>query len=225
MKKQLIFLSILCIFTSNSSLASDREILIDSVVASVDGQPITLQEITGRMKASRRLSLTEAAENPEARFVLDQIIMEKLIQSEAEQKRVGVSDNEVESYVNEVASRNDMDRQTFETALKREGKDLETYKNQIKAEILKSKIAGSMVQNGVGVTDDEIESFIEANPSLSKSGAKIKLSQIFISFNDRSKEEANKIAQELSAKLEGGGDFANLASEYSDSPEGKREVL
>ena len=220
MKKYIALLTI-ALLLPTLSIAAEREILIDSVVASVDGRPITLADVTDRMKTGRRLTLSEAAENAEARFVLDQIIMEKLILSEAEQKRVGVSDREVESYIDEVATRNEMSRKVFEKALKREGKDIDTYRKQIEVEILKSKIAGSMVKSGVGVTDEEIEGFIEANPSLSKSGAKIKLSQIFISFKDRSKEEATKIASDLSSRLEEGGDFASLAAEHSESPEAK----
>ena len=220
MKRYFTALTI-ALFIPTLSFAAEREILIDSVVASVDGRPITLADVTDRMKSRRRLTLSEAAENAEARFVLDQIIMEKLILSEAEQKRVGVSDREIESYINEVAAKNEMSRKNFEVALKREGKDINTYRKQIEVEILKSKIAGSMVQSGVGVTEEEIEGFIEANPSLSKSGAKIKLSQIFISFNNRSKEEAEKIAKKVASRIEEGGDFNSLAAEFSESPEGK----
>lgn len=208
---------------SLSAPANASEILIDAVLASVDGKPITLQDITRRLPRAGKMSLKELAGDHEAKLVLETLIMEQVIIREAEDKKLGVSNSEIEEYIDEVARRNNLSREGFTALLAAENKSLEEYKKVLKIDILKSKLTSSYVRGAVTVTEAEIDAFLEAHPQLSKSGAKVKLSQILITPVAAEEEEALKKIRDIKAELDSGGDFAELAalhSHGSEAPEG-----
>ena len=193
--------------------------IIDAVVASVDGQPITLQELGRSLQPPRTLTMADASNSADARAALDRLILERLILAEGESKKMQVSDAEVDSYINEVAKRNNLSRPDFETALQKEGVQLGKYKQDIKLEILKSRLASTFVRGNVNVSDEEIEKYLEEHVGRSKTSNQIQLRQIQVSASGRSMEEAKEIAEAAKKELDGGADFAEVAKKYSDSPD------
>ncbi len=228
-KSVLCTLGMYCLFlTINLSVghlsvgyASAQEILVDAVLASVDGKPITLQDVEHKLFPKRNLSLKEFMNDTEAKLVLEELIMEKVIIHEAEIKKVGVSNAEVEDYIIEVAKRNNLSLEGFEAALQNENKNIEDYKRSLKVDILKSKLTSSYIRGAVSVSEEEIDIYIEANPELSKSGSKIKLSHILVLTTDKTEEQAIAKLVEVQARLQSGDDFAKLAVEFSEGSEAR----
>jgi len=220
----LLILLFLCI--SNHVLALDRpklqeQFTVDAVVASVNGDPITLHDVLSRLGENKRLGLKEASSDPNVRMMLDQIILEHVILDEAKSRKLDVSDDEVSRYIDEVAKRNNLSRDGFEKALTQEHKSLAEYKRQIKIEILKSKLSANLIQAGVSVSDAEVKDYLSAHPELSKAGEKVKLSQIFVGLDTKSEDQARQIADRAKAELEDGKSFSTVAAELSDGPEAK----
>lgn len=196
-----------------------QEVAVDAVVASVNGRPITLHEVVKRMRTTRALNLSQAAADPEFRYMLDLIILEQVINDEAKNRKIDVSDDELNRYVSEVAQRNNLTVDGFKAALEQEKRSFDEYKQQIRIEILRSKLANSLVQGGVGVSDDEVKRYLENHPELTRGGSKLRLSQILVGFSARSSAEAENRIKEIRQRLEDGDDFAKLAREYSESAE------
>ena len=119
------------------------ETVINSVVASVDGEPITLYDLRGRLRPPRDISLQEAAADAEARRVLDDMILDRLVEAEAAARRVSVSDGEANALVKEVAGRNDLSVEQFAEALKGEGSSLDGFRRKVRGELLRQKLAAS----------------------------------------------------------------------------------
>ena len=196
-----------------------QPVLIDTILASVNGKPVTLRQLEARLRTPRRLPLNTLAAEPEVRYLLDLLILEQLILDEADNRKLTATDGEIDRYLEEIAARNSLSRAGFEEALKREGRQIDDYKRQVRVEILKSRLTNSLVQAGVGVTDQEVTNYIAEHPELSKTGSKIKLSQIFVAFAGRSVEEARARIDEVRRKLDADGDFSALAREFSDGGE------
>ncbi len=205
---------------SLQSASAEEEILIDAVVASVSGKPITLQEVNARLTPPRALGLKEASLDAEAREVLEAIILDRLIVEDAAAKHISVSDAEISSYIDEVVKRNQLTRAEFEVALAREGRTLDSYSQRIKIDILRSKIIGQYIQGSISVSQEEVSQYLEEHPKLKQGGAKLKLSQILIGTSAGQEQAQARIA-EIQARLAKGEDFSALAREYSESPEGK----
>ncbi len=128
-----------------------------------------------------------------------------------------VSDDDVEGYLNEVAGRNRMSRPDFEMALKKEGISIETYKEDIRLEILKSRLASAFVRGSVSVTDEEVEEYIENRVGKKQGSTQIQLRQIFIRDREDSPEAAKAQIKQAKSELDQGKDFAEVAKQYSQS--------
>lgn len=196
---------------------------IDAVIATIDSSPITLFDLSKKLK--RSISLKQLSSDQEARAVLDEIISAKLIEAEAETRRLGVSDDEINQYIKEVATRNGMNQSEFEEALAKEGKTLAAYKDDIKIEILKSKLSSTYLRGSTAVTDTEIIEYAKNHGIIKAKSPKVLLRQILIDKTIRSGQAAKDLINNLKVKLEDGDDFEDLVSEFSDSPESKEGGL
>ncbi|MFM1848679.1 MAG: Chaperone SurA [Pseudomonadota bacterium] len=195
------------------------EVVLDSVVASVNDQPITLSDVTRRLGRPKPLSPQEAASDSAARQVIDALIFERLIEAEAATRKMTVSDAEVDRYVGEIAKRNGLSIDAFKSALAEERRSFEDYRRQIQTDILRSRLTGSLMQAGVAVTESEVEQYLAEHPEFARAGAKLKLRQIVISPARHSEDEAIRILNEAKARIDSGEDFRGVAAAISEGPE------
>lgn len=194
---------------------AQEKVLIEAVVASVDGKPITLQDLSKRLK--RKLSFKDAARDPEAQKALDELITERIILEESETRRLQVDEEEVNDYIEEVAKQNNLTREGFVQALREEGKNFEEYKSQVKFDILRSRITGAHIRGSVAVTDKEVDEYIKSHNEHGPRGASVEIDQILFSHEKHSKDELKKRIKLVLQKLDDGSDFRALAKQFSDS--------
>jgi peptidyl-prolyl cis-trans isomerase SurA len=195
-----------------------REVLVDSVIAAVDDKPIMLSELGSRLIPPRKLSLGEASKDQTVMTALDALIMEKLVEAEAQQKRVSASEAEVTDYIEEVARRNGLTQAAFQEALASRGQSLDSYKQQVKTDILKTKLASSIARGGTSVSESEIDEYLGAHSELRSDTASLTLRQILVSAEGRSADEMSQRVTEITAALESGESFAEVAQRLSDGP-------
>ncbi|MCB0319384.1 MAG: SurA N-terminal domain-containing protein, partial [Bdellovibrionales bacterium] len=154
-------------------------ILLDGIAASVGGAPITLQEVIARaqLMSSKRgtgestfvlpKTFSDAGRDPAVQSALEQLIAERLLKLEAKERRVDVSSEEIDRYLDRVAQQNNLTRDEFFSALQSEGRSLDQYKKQVELDILRTKLAGSIVREGVSVSEKEIDEYLEEKSDLS----------------------------------------------------------
>ena len=199
---------------------ADNRIVLDTVVASVNGKPITLQDLN-REVGGKALSIKEASLDPHAKEALDSMILEKLIEEEAATRRVSVSGDEVQRYLKELAAQNGMTVEQFDEALKRQGKSLTLLSRQAHGEILRTKLAGQYLQGSVSISEEEVDSYLKEHAPLNGGGTKLKISQILLRTDVRNEEAARTLAADIQNKLTAGEKFEELAKQYSEGAEAK----
>ena len=78
------------------------------------------------------------------------------------------------------------------------------------------------VANKIVITEEETKAYYTDNPQLFKKPAQVKASHILIKVeptaDDAKKAAAGKKIEEIQQKLKDGGEFAELAKEYSEGP-------
>jgi peptidyl-prolyl cis-trans isomerase SurA len=194
------------------------EMLVDTVLASIDGKPITLIDLKERLGINGPLSLREVSSDPKYRYTLDALILEQLVEVEAASRRISVSAQDIDSYTEEVASRNNLSRAGFEQALQSEGHKLDGYRARIRFEILKSRLASAVFQGGSSVSEQDVDKYLESRPELAVTGSHVRLSRV---FTDR-RRDADKAKEKILAAreaLSSGRKFADIAREFSEAPE------
>ncbi len=219
--RNLFLTAVLAINLSPAASVLAEEIFLDSIVASIDDTPITLSEVEKHLSPPRRLSPAEASSDPEFARVLDALILSRLIEVEAQQRKLAVFENEINEYLEEVSKRNNMSREEFIEALKRENHSEAEYREQVKSDILKSKLAAALSRGSSAVSDAEVDTAIKEQRGDSKkqTGTVVTLRQIVISSQLHDEEDSEKLLAEVRAKLEEGEKFDDLARMYSESPE------
>lgn len=191
---------------------------IDAIVVTINNNPITLSDIN--KKYGKNYTFSDFRTNPEAQKVLDMVILDEIVRAEAEKKRIHVSDAEVDRYIDQVAQRNSLSKEDFLQELANRNISLNSYKEQIKQDILKSKIASSIVQNGANVSDEEVDKFLERSKKNKIYDSKISLSQICVYKEGKTEAQALELLKKILEELEE-EDFSDVAKKYSEAPNAK----
>lgn len=191
---------------------------VGKVAARVDGTDITTKTLDSEMQ---KLALADGGSSLSAEeqlqyrsAILDELISQQLIQNEATKNNVEVSDEEVDSAVNSVEVGYGGEA-SFEEALKNAGLSRDSFKNQIRWQLLATGLLEKAVPES-SLSEEEIEAFYEANlVSFTTEGAK-RCSHILYATEDKDKAEA------ALKKIKAGADFAEIAkSESTDAATAK----
>jgi foldase protein PrsA len=133
---------------------------------------------------------------------LDTLIAEKIVKLESEKKDLTVKDSEIKKELENIKGQYDSE-EAFNQALASSGSDLDSVKENIKTYLLTEKL----LKDRVKITDDQIKEYFEANKDTFAQKEQVEASHILV--------DDEKTAQEVKKKLDDGGDFDELAKEYS----------
>lgn len=139
--------------------------------------------------------------------MLDELIAQQLLNKEAEDKKVSVSDEEVTKGVDSLKAGYGDEKQ-FEDALKTAGYTTDSLKEQVKWQLLSSKLLQKLVPDSA-VSEKEAQAYYNKNKASFKVEAAKRSSHILFA----SKDEAT--AKKVLGELKDGADFAAMAKKYS----------
>ncbi len=194
------------LIASSISFARDQ---IDRVILVVNDQIITLSEFL--LEAKKNGIDMEKAGN-EYKF-LEQIIDKTIVEQEAHQAGITVTDEELDFTLKELKTRYKLNEKEMENALKKQNVSEENFREQWRFQILTQKLMESKVKGNIAVTDQEIKEYYQQTYGDYEEGvSEIRIAHILI-LNDSpdALQKATKIASEAKA----GEDFPTLAKEYS----------
>ncbi len=196
-------------FTASASLAEDP-IQIPDVVANVNGENITRQQLEGRMAQSRAMDperfdamSLEQKKNAIVRTI-DNMVVRELINQEAVKRNIVVTDEEINLNL-ESLKRQFPSEEAFEKTFADARITIPMWKEENRKNLMAMKLEDMMVDE-LQIPDNEIIDYYDKNKtSLNKDA--IKISHILV----ETEKEAKKVIKEFKKKK----DFAALAKKYS----------
>jgi peptidyl-prolyl cis-trans isomerase SurA len=196
--------------------------VIEQLIVVIDGEPYTLSNLAAYAKAKmgREFPSGDLKKiNDDDREVLEQFITEKLLEAEARESGIKVTEQDVSQYIDEIKKRNRLSDDELKTVLSREGQTLESYRASVKSELEKSEILNRQVRNKVNITNDDVERYYKLNANKFRSEDRVRLRHILLALPQSATPEevqaANEKAMDLYKRIVAGADFAELAREYS----------
>lgn len=208
--------------------ASAQARVIERIIAVVNKEIILLSDLRERLApvVPQLKRLPPAQRKPRLeqlkRQFLTNMVNEKLIQDQARQLKITVKERELERAIQNVMRKNSLTRKQLAAALRREGKSIAAYKQQLlRPQLLRMKVLNLKVRPRVSVSEDEIKALYDKNLRALGVETKVRARHIFISLPARAsaaqiaakRAEAAKLFAAAKAK---GADFAALAKKHSN---------
>jgi peptidyl-prolyl cis-trans isomerase SurA len=211
-----------------SSPGSNRS--SDGIAAIVGNQVITDYDLQLRLQAVRQQAQAAGAELPPAAQlraqVLDQMIDEMALAQYAEQTGLGVSDDTLERAIAQVARNNKLTVAELRRAVEREGMSWNAYRDQLRREILISRLRERTMAQLPPITASQIDDYLARQNAAADSQTQYDIAQIFLPVPQNATAEQVAAVKDkmdaIAAQLKAGADFAALAKKYSQG-EGAKE--
>ena len=192
---------------------------LDRIVAIVEDDVILERELSREMGAIvNKLRSNNTMMPPESvlkRQVLERLIIDKLQRQMASRSGIQISDEMLQSSVNEIAGRNNMSIDTFKSELASQGMDFQSFEDNLRNEIIINQLRGREISARIKVTDAEVAHYTETQSKAGTSNNQYHLGHILISLSEGASasaiQKANQKAEQLVAELRGGKDFKQAA--------------
>jgi peptidyl-prolyl cis-trans isomerase SurA len=209
-----------------SSAAQPRVEVVDKIVAVVNNEVITSQELESRVRqVERRMQAQSIATPPRAelqRQLLERLIVDRAQMQLAKEVGIRVDDLALDRAIARIAEQNKMSLQEFRNQLEREGTPFGRFREEIRGEIIMQRLREREVGNKVQITESEIDNYLAANKEAMQSQQQeINIAQILVRIPENASAEQiaqrRQRAEEAVRKLSEGNEFAKVAATYSDA--------
>ncbi len=204
--------------------ASAQQQSFDRIVALVENDVILQSELDAAIAALEFQAQMSGGRLP-ARNVLQEQMLERLIMTRlevlrAEDTGIRVSDSDVDQALEQVAQQNGMTLFQLRSAIEADGIEFREFRNEIRDELLSSRLRQRVVSSMDEVTETEVEILLSSERF---GGDEFLLSQIVLTVPETaSPSEANQArerARDVVRQLNEGLDFATAALTYSQAPD------
>lgn len=196
----------------------------DRIAAVVNGQPITLSDVDERLQVElKRIDAMPEGPAKErertdlTRRGLDQLIDEKLIESEAAQLNVEVTEDEVQRQVEALAKQNNMEVPRFREAVEAQGLSWETVRDGLRRQALQYRVLQLKVKPRK-VTDEELQAAYAAQNATPD--VEVRARHLLVALKPgmtpAQKEQARVRAESALRRIQAGEEFALVARDLSD---------
>ncbi len=207
--------------------AAPRAVEVDRIVAVVNSEVITALQLRARIEQAKRQLARQGVELPPdnvlERQLLERLIVERAQVQLAQETSLRVDDATLERAIERIAGNNKLSVEQLREALEKDGVAWNRFRDEIRTEILLTRLREREVDSRVVVTDAEIDNFIANNPD-AFSGQEFAVAHILLRTPEGATpqqiEAVARRAEQVMTRLRSGEDFARVAAEVSDAPDG-----
>ncbi len=200
----------------------------NETAATVNGVPIKMEDVERAIKqqAQGQESKLSQLELTQARLqVLEQLIQQEVMYQKAESEATIPTDEEVTAELNKAKTGSGASKEEFDKRMKEAGETEESLRLKLKKQLAIQKLIDKVAGKVEPPKDSEIEAFYNGNKEAFVKKRGVKLAAIVIDPRNNGQGDttvddasANLKLQEVMKKLQGGADFATVASEESEDP-------
>jgi peptidyl-prolyl cis-trans isomerase SurA len=202
----------------------------DRIVAVVNDEVITLSEWNNAFEAYRE-RIDASYQGPDQEkiraenklILLNRMIDNLLMEQEARKTAITVRNEEVTDAINDVQKQRKMSEDEFGKALEREGMTPDSYRKDVRDQLMRIKLIRRDIKSRVAVTDEEIGEYYRKHREDYEGKDAVRIKQIlFVLPNEADsamKEKLRADAGEIHRRLMNGEPFNQLSARYSQGPE------
>jgi len=199
---------------------------LDTVRVVVNDGIITRLELVQRMRAVVQQLQRQGTRLPESgileKQMLERMIQEKLLLQFAKENGVRVDEAKLESALQRIAQQNNFPSlAAFRQKLEADGIDFPRFREEIRGEMLTSRLREREVDSKLFISDSDIEAYLDTQALQGKQGEQLQLAHILIVVPEQATADnlrnLQRRAEEALQKMRDGATFAQIAAGYSDA--------
>jgi len=217
------------LFPAHAQTRRAQPIEVDRIVAVVNDEAITSFELRTRLATVERQLRGQNVQLP-AQDVLERQLLERMITDRvqlqfARETGLRISDIELDAAIRRIAEGNRLSLQDFRATLEKDGIAWPKFREEIREEIILSRLRDREVESRIVISDGEIDNYL-ANPDQGGDTGNIEVQTAHIVVRvpeQASPDQLMRIGAKAQAALDQirrGESFAKVAASYSDAPDG-----
>jgi peptidyl-prolyl cis-trans isomerase C len=203
----------------------------DKKIAVINGVVISQEQFNKELtihldrisRQGRQVSDAQMAELK--KDVLDGLIEREVLYQQSRKAGIKITDQAVDEQLAAIKKRFPSE-EDYKKALSAMNLTEDEVKSQIARGLAIRELINQEIMSKIKVSDEESKAYYDANPQLFKQPEQVKASHILIKVEadatDAQKAEARKKINDIQQKIKNGGDFAELAKQYSEGPSNVR---
>ena len=197
----------------------------------VNSEPGTNNQVLARLARAEAQLAQQGGDMPPrallAREVLERLILERVQLQQARETGIKVDDYAVNQAEQGVARQNNMSTDELYRRLARDGMSRERFREELRNQMLLQRLREREVEARVKITDLDIDQYLrDQQQNADPASMEINLAHVLVLVPENASPaqvaERQARAQQVADKVRAGEDFAAVAREYSDAPEGQR---
>jgi peptidyl-prolyl cis-trans isomerase SurA len=210
-----------------SAYALNDIVKLDRIVAIVDKNAITEQELEAKVRTVSDQLTKQGKQLPQERIlrkqILERLIVDSIQLQLAAERGIKVNEIQLEKTIERIAEQNQMSVETFKTALTNDGVSYNAFREDMRNEITIARLKESEINNRINISEGEVDNYLTTQEN-SKDGKQeeFELSQILIRTPEESSPQDIEAAQikveEVLAELNKGESFEKVSASFSDAP-------
>ncbi|ALB61623.1 Survival protein SurA precursor (Peptidyl-prolyl cis-trans isomerase SurA) [Cronobacter condimenti 1330] len=205
----------------NTSFAAPQ--VVDKVAAVVNNGVVLESDVDGLMQ-SVKLNANQAGQQlPDdstlRHQILERLIMDQIMLQMGQKMGVKISDEQLDQAIANIAKQNNMTLDQMRSRLAYDGLNYNTYRAQIRKEMIISEVRNNEVRRRVTILPQEVETLAEQVGNQNDASTELNLSHILIPLPENPTadqvSEAETQARSIIDQARNGSDFGKLAMTYS----------
>ena len=213
------------------SAHAQRISLVDRIVAVVNSEVVTMTELGDRIDFALRQLRRQGTPPPDRETlqsqVLERLIVDKAQAQYARESGIRIDEVQLDRAIERIAENNNVSLPAFRQALERDGVNFERFREEVRQQIMLTRLREREVDDRIQVSESEIDVFLEeAKGPGSDAGSEYELAHVLVRIPEQASpervEQARQRAEKARSEAGTGGDFARVAASYSDAPDALR---
>lgn len=199
--------------------------LLDRVVAVVNNDVVTRLDLDEQIKLAtqqlRRAGTPMPAADVLERQLLERMVTSRVLVQQAKDTGLRIDDTQLQRAIERIAQENKLTADAFRKQLEKEGVDFNRFREELRNEMLISRLKEREVDSKILITDAEIDNYLKNQQAQGGKDEEYSFAHILVLVPEQASPEqiqARKaVAEKALAQIRGGADFRQVSAGVSDA--------
>jgi peptidyl-prolyl cis-trans isomerase SurA len=225
MRSSFLSFLMLAVVASHDAWAAAEPLLLDRVIAVVNSEVVTHLELESQLRMATIQLKRQGTPMPPPeqleRQLLERMITTRVLTQAARESGLRVDDTQLQRALERIAEENKLSPEAFRAQLEKDGVDFARFREELRNEILITRLKEREVDSRIVITDAEIDGYLRNQTAQGGKDDEYSLAHILILVPEGAAPEQiqtrRAVAERALAQLKSGGDFRQVSASFSDA--------